>query len=76
MVAANVSRNDPGRRGEGDLLEGRYRVFFLVPEPPLLAGPVLHGNLLARFQRAFANVRAAFRAAGLHAGGVKEFSPR
>ena len=63
----------------------------------------LIGNLLARFQRAFAwrvvltpgiaslnpglmsvqpfraadlHVRAAFRAAGLHAGGVKEISPR
>ena len=59
---------------------------------PSWPGVLLNGNLLARFQRAFVLRIAVtpgiaslnpglmsaqpFRAAGLHAGGVKEISPR
>ena len=65
---------------------------ILEPPPRLLAGPLLSGNLLARFQRTSVSRVALtpgiaslnpglmssqpFRAAGLHAGGVKEISPR
>jgi len=37
-------------------------------------GLLLNGNLLARFQRVWRVT--VTRAAGLHAGGVKEISPR
>jgi hypothetical protein len=59
---------------------------------PSWPGLLLNGNLLAHFQRAFVQRVAVtpgiaslnpgllslqpFRAAGLHAGGVKEISPR
>ena len=70
--------------------EGIY--FREVRSAPLSRGLLLNGNLLARFQRAsvervvmtpgIASLNPGlmsvqpFRAAGLHAGGVKEISPR